>query len=422
MLLALLLPLGCGDNSSEHTGSSGPGALSVDQIVGSWQIDKVKATAESEYVEWPHEASFITFNSDGSYEGSGYFGSGSGVYFVDGNTITTMVDGLPYIVYTVTSLQGDVAEIEALICQSKSNLWLLCSRAELLDIEPEEGSTPEITYPEVGSGAEVEAVLMACYRMLSDVIRAKMQIEESILRGEFDHLTTLSAEIESLWGAVYQLLSTTNNLLDALAHSTMNEPERLELVSHACALRGCAAYLLGILWGDAPYYEESLQAGSLPQLFRQEELFDAASEGLSQAIDTPFRPIEATLNSATALMMRAEIALTRNRLTEALALLQRVDLGPFATDAIFYCYGEEPQSIALVCYTKSHYDLLMREAEGDTEALVEAWGELLYGRWQMLNRIGLAEKLTGCASHHRLLPIPESELHSNTSLTQNPGY
>lgn len=53
----------------------------------------------------------ITFNSDGTYYGKGYFGTGSGTYKTSGKTIRTYVNGEPYNVYMVKSLSGTTAEL-----------------------------------------------------------------------------------------------------------------------------------------------------------------------------------------------------------------------------------------------------------------------------------------------------------------------
>lgn len=53
----------------------------------------------------------ISFSTDGTYSGTGYFGTGKGTYEAKGNVIKTYVDGELYYTYTVHSMTGDVAEL-----------------------------------------------------------------------------------------------------------------------------------------------------------------------------------------------------------------------------------------------------------------------------------------------------------------------
>lgn len=52
-----------------------------------------------------------TFNSDGTYSGSGYFGNGSGTYKANGDMIYTYIDGKEYLRYQVVSMQGNTATL-----------------------------------------------------------------------------------------------------------------------------------------------------------------------------------------------------------------------------------------------------------------------------------------------------------------------
>lgn len=54
---------------------------------------------------------YATFNADGTYYGSGEFGTGSGTYTAIGKTITTFVSGQEYLKYDVVSLTGTTAEL-----------------------------------------------------------------------------------------------------------------------------------------------------------------------------------------------------------------------------------------------------------------------------------------------------------------------
>ena len=97
-----------------------------ESLYGTWKISEVKMSESGSYVSWPMKATTATFNSDGTYSGSGYFGNGSGTYTAKGNTITTYVSGKVYIVYTVLSLNGSTAELKMTKPGSDEVLWIKC--------------------------------------------------------------------------------------------------------------------------------------------------------------------------------------------------------------------------------------------------------------------------------------------------------
>ncbi|MBT9636506.1 lipocalin family protein [Segatella copri] len=56
-------------------------------IVGTWEMTAVKTSESGTYVDWPFRKTYATFNADGSYYGSGYFGTGRGTWSLKGNTL-----------------------------------------------------------------------------------------------------------------------------------------------------------------------------------------------------------------------------------------------------------------------------------------------------------------------------------------------
>lgn len=64
----------------------------------------------------------ITFYSDGTYTGKGYFGNGKGTYKADRNMVYTYVGGKEYYVYKIKSLIGNKAEL--LMGVTGSDEWL----------------------------------------------------------------------------------------------------------------------------------------------------------------------------------------------------------------------------------------------------------------------------------------------------------
>jgi len=97
-----------------------------ESLYGTWRMSEVKMSESGSYVDWPMKATTATFNSDGTYSGSGYFGNGNGTYTAIGNTITTYVNGSVYIVYTVLSLNGSTAELKMTRSGSDEVLWIKC--------------------------------------------------------------------------------------------------------------------------------------------------------------------------------------------------------------------------------------------------------------------------------------------------------
>lgn len=86
----------------------------MDTLCGTWEGTAIKIDGEwqditSSIFQKLHFS--ITFHSDGTYYGKGYFGNGSGTYKAFGKTIETYVDGELYFTYHVNSMNGSTAEL-----------------------------------------------------------------------------------------------------------------------------------------------------------------------------------------------------------------------------------------------------------------------------------------------------------------------
>ena len=101
-----------------------------ENLYGTWKISEVKMSESGTYISWPMKTTTATFNSDGTYSGSGYFGNGSGTYVAKGNTITTYVNGNVYIVYTVLSLNGSTTELKMAQTGSDEYIWIKCVKSK----------------------------------------------------------------------------------------------------------------------------------------------------------------------------------------------------------------------------------------------------------------------------------------------------
>jgi heat shock protein HslJ len=86
----------------------------MDTLCGTWEGIAVKT--DSEWIDITGSAFSrlqfsITFHSDGTYYGKGYFGTGGGTYKAFGKTIETYVDGELYYTYHVNSMTSNQAEL-----------------------------------------------------------------------------------------------------------------------------------------------------------------------------------------------------------------------------------------------------------------------------------------------------------------------
>ena len=81
-------------------------------IVGTWKLSQVSTDGGNNYVAWPFETTTATFNSNGTYSGRGYFGTGTGTWKQSGKTITTYVDGEEYLKYEVLELSASTCTLK----------------------------------------------------------------------------------------------------------------------------------------------------------------------------------------------------------------------------------------------------------------------------------------------------------------------
>ena len=98
----------------------------VSDIVGTWILTEVKTSASGTYISWPFQATYASFNSDGTYYGSGYFGNGSGTWKLKGNTVTTYVDGELFFTYEIISVSGSNAELK--MSMDGESIWIKCKK------------------------------------------------------------------------------------------------------------------------------------------------------------------------------------------------------------------------------------------------------------------------------------------------------
>ena len=104
------------------------------QLYGTWRITEVQQSdgtflnVTSAIAEKVFKPTYATFNEDGTYSGRGEFGSGSGTYKAEGNTIYTYVEGAEYASYEVVSLSGEMCHLKMKIKGSSSVLEIKCTK------------------------------------------------------------------------------------------------------------------------------------------------------------------------------------------------------------------------------------------------------------------------------------------------------
>ena len=95
-------------------------------IVGTWKITAVKTSQSGSYIGWPFETTYASFKSDGTYYGSGYFGTGSGKWSIKGNTINTYVGGELYVSYEIISVTSTTSELRMSV--GGHAIWIKCKK------------------------------------------------------------------------------------------------------------------------------------------------------------------------------------------------------------------------------------------------------------------------------------------------------
>jgi len=97
-----------------------------DAIVGTWKLTEVKMNETGSYITWPFKTTYASFKSDGTYYGSGYFGTGNGTWSKKGKTVNTYVNGKLYVSYEVLSVSSTDAELK--MTMDDSSIWIKCKK------------------------------------------------------------------------------------------------------------------------------------------------------------------------------------------------------------------------------------------------------------------------------------------------------
>lgn len=311
---------------------------------------------------------------------------------------------------------------------------------------------------------EVYFVLNGCYAALQQFVNSQLQLEfirtQKVAESApwwntsltFAQLTPSSPLVSAAYTNAYTAISRVNMLLDRREEilervHALNSAEGDALFSQAEVIRAFTYYNLAMLWGAVPLVTQSYSLGDAVNLVAatRDEILAFAREKVEMALNyLPDHYDEAIKNKCyftrdAALMLLAEVTLALEQKDVASDVLAGIN--PFNYDGVIAdasaiyngnIVGAQAVIFALASdghsqpvYTRKHYDLLQREAQGEGESLSSEWQVSLcteYGYWAALKRLGLAQTVTGCEDHELLMPVPERELMNNPNLRQNPGY
>jgi hypothetical protein len=105
MIVSSISFVSCSDNDDDE-----PQSPYASTIIGTWKITHYGS--QSNWLTWPKSTTTATFNSDGTYSGRGYFGTGTGTYTLKNSHITCYVDGEVYAQYDIISVENGIAVLD----------------------------------------------------------------------------------------------------------------------------------------------------------------------------------------------------------------------------------------------------------------------------------------------------------------------
>jgi hypothetical protein len=107
-MLPMLVFTACSDDDEESFN------YPMEELYGTWEGTEIDMDGTIiDLTDWVYSKYRFsaTFNQDGTYSGSGYFGNGSGKYKATGDMIYTYIDGKEYMRYQVVSMKGNKATL-----------------------------------------------------------------------------------------------------------------------------------------------------------------------------------------------------------------------------------------------------------------------------------------------------------------------
>ena len=406
-----------------NNGSKEVFTLNRSDIIGCWKVVQAKYDESATMTEWTYEDTYAIFLENGQYHGEGHFGTGDGTYSISGNTITAKIDNEPYIVYDVTDVKGEKAEMIATIQSNKMKIWMVCERFyggdEYLEQPPVETLNPEDIF---STESQVFMFVSGVYSELLIFAALEQSIENKLVSRQLAVLNPANAEIMSLWTRAYKILRMVNSGIDVL--DGMDTSFSFKYLSHLKVLRAFMAYNIATLWGEAPFYTSVPDSTNDLTFYNADALLAAALRDMESLVDWDLNnvPEYMYLNATALRVLIGEIQLTLGNNQEAKnSLSVSWDADIFHRGDMVFCLSGQQQSEAVLVYSKDRILWLQKEADGKTGEAMEGWSaEGGYGYWRMLKRIGKAKEVCACEDYQLLLPIPEAEAIKIGH--QNPGY
>lgn len=280
---------------------------------------------------------------------------------------------------------------------------------EYLDIVPD-----QVTYEEnfIATEGQVRTIVSGMYASLAEFIQYQKVLECARLgmgSNDVNPSSPYDRTLYSAWSAAYKAINLANSLVNGLSQTDW----ATYYYAEALAVRSFAYYQLAMLWGNVPVIKEAFDYPQRPQDYVLSFVLNdlQTAKDLFDSHDPWGRP-DQHFNSYNVRVLLAEVFLTLQQRNNALQYLP-------TTDYYDYCLF-----VGNDIYSYESLELLVKEANGNTEELPSGWmnGSYKYGAWAALKRLGVAQEVASCNDYELLLPIPEPELAANANIRQNPGY
>lgn len=423
------------NNLEEKPEDNEPGVAEVGRslLYGDWNVVMAKYTQDATMTRWEQKETSFTFNENGLYEGKGYYGDVKGIYTIKGGIITVLIDNVTYAEYKVLAQSEESLTLCVSFTTTPSKVWLQCTKAKYLDLQPDEGTAITIEDMLV-TEADVERYYSYIYQQLSSFVRMQLDVEQQIVDNNRIQLTPESQVVEKLWSAGYVVNRVTNVFISALSKiddSSINYNKEKYIAGAKC-VRAFVLYNMNMLWGGIPIVTAEMTTEETTQLGRtsEDEVYNYIINDVkdyTQFIDKSSKYGNKIIAERAINTLFLEIALSNGNADLAADIVERYKN---ASDEDYFVINYNPESQPLqaaeyLIYSQKKFDLLSQEAKKQTEGTADAWTTQFkygYGYWAALKRLGVAQDVTHCEGYQLLLPIPKKDLIYMPNLTQNPGY